>query len=156
MRLYIIRHAAAEQRNYDKDFQRVLRRKGHLQLGKMSRFLKKNSTSSLSVHISSSSRTRETYNGIEAALGKNTASYHDELYHASLQDLLDFIWSINLSQTDLAIIGHNPGLSALVTYFTGDENHLKTGGMVIVDFPFESTEELSKDCGEIIEKFRWG
>lgn len=155
MRLYIIRHAAAEQRNYDKDFHRILRRKGQLQLAKMTKFLLKHQSPKIDTHISSSQRTQQTFDGIKIALNENKPEYHDELYHASLQTLLDFIWSLKTENKDIAIIGHNPGLSALSTYFTGKDNYLSTGGIVIVEFPFNNSAELSKDCGEVVGKFRW-
>lgn len=155
MRLYIIRHAAAEQGNYDRDFHRVLRKKGHNQLPKMTRFLLKHQSANVDIHVSSSDRTRETFEGIQFAFNGVNPTFHEELYHASLQTLLDFIWGLNTENKDIAIIGHNPGLSALSAYFTEKEGYLSTGGIVIVEFPFHKTVELSKGCGEIVEKFRW-
>jgi phosphohistidine phosphatase len=154
MRLYIIRHAAAEQGNYHKDFHRVLRTKGQQQLPKMSRFILRHPPKQLAAYCSTSQRTKQTYEGIKLGLNNESITFHDELYHASLQDLLDFIWGCDTQGKDVAIIGHNPGLSALATYFSGEEIFLRTGGIVVLEFPFESVRELSQDSGEITDKQR--
>lgn len=154
MRLYIIRHAAAEQGNYHKDFQRVLREKGENQLPEMTRFLLKHRHHLMDVHLSSSRRTKDTYNGILMGLNENSVHYHETLFHASLKTLLDFIWNCGTENKDIAIIGHNPGLSDLASYFSGEDIYIRTGGIIILDFPFEKSTELSKECGEIVGRFR--
>lgn len=154
MRLYIIRHAAAEQGNYHRDFHRVLRPKGQQQLAKMTSFILRHPPKELITYSSSSQRTKETYEGIKNGLNSETITFHDELYHASLQDLLDFIWGCDAQDKDIAIIGHNPGLSALATYFSGEEILLRTGGIVVLEFPFEDARELSQECGVVVGKWR--
>jgi phosphohistidine phosphatase SixA len=72
---------------------------------------------------------------------------------AGLEDLLQFIWNLK-TQNDLFIIGHNEGLSELVSYFSGSFIHLKTCGYIQLEFECESSEEKSKDCGIIRESFR--
>ena len=69
----------------------------------------------------------------------------DHLYHASVQTLLNEISKVS-SETNVAyVFGHNPGLSDLVTYLSGEPTMLKTCCVAILELQVDNWDELSQD-----------
>ena len=61
-----------------------------------------------------------------------------QLYLASLDDLLDIIFSQEAGFTSLMLVGHNPGLTAFANYLSpGVTNNVPTAGVVSVTFDRE-------------------
>jgi phosphohistidine phosphatase len=88
---------------------------------------------------------------VEKELSKIT--FKDELYLASLQELLTQIWESD-SESDLFIIGHNEGLSDLASYFSGENILLQTCGFIRLQFNAQTRKEWSKDLAQIIDSYR--
>ena len=62
----------------------------------------------------------------------------NKLYLASLDDLLDVIFSQETGFTSLMLIGHNPGLTAFANYLSpGVTDNIPTAGVVSVTFDRE-------------------
>ena len=62
----------------------------------------------------------------------------DSLYLASLDDLLDIVFSQEIGFNSLMLIGHNPGLTTFANYLSsGVTNNVPTAGVVSVTFDRE-------------------
>lgn len=154
MKLHLLRHAKTEKiSSSGKDFDRKLMDKGIRQSVEMLKFLKSQSFENTNLFCSSAERTKETFDLVCSKLNLNSVSFHHELYLARLEDLLQFIWNLK-SEKDIFIIGHNEGLSELASYLSGSNIQLKTCGYFQLKFEFASSEEISRDCGIILESYR--
>lgn len=154
MKLHLLRHAKTEKfSSSGKDFDRKLMEKGIRQSTEMFKFLETKSFENTNLYCSAAQRTKETYELVCSKLKLNHISFHQDLYLAGLEELLQFIWNLK-SQKNIFIIGHNEGLSELASYLSGSNIQLKTCGYIQLEFECESSEEISKDCGIIRESYR--
>lgn len=154
MKLHLLRHAKTEKfSSSGKDFDRKLMEKGIRQSTEMFKFLETKSFENTNLYCSAAQRTKETYELVCSKLKLNHISFHQELYLAGLEDLLQFTWNLK-SKNDIFIIGHNEGLSELASYLSGSNIQLKTCGYIQLEFECESSEEISKDCGIIRKSYR--
>lgn len=58
----------------------------------------------------------------------------DRVYANTLLDLLAVVRELPDDAGSTLVVGHNPGLSALVTELSGDDTDLKTGQVAVVDW----------------------
>lgn len=153
MKLHLLRHAKTEKQSVSgKDYDRKLLKKGIQQSNEMLKFLKTNSFKNTILYCSDAQRTRETFQIACSNLEFDEVSFHHELYLASLEDLLQFVWNQN-SKKDVFIIGHNEGLSEIASYLSGTHIQLKTCDYVLLQFECDSSDEISIDCGIIQQRY---
>jgi len=154
MKLHLLRHAKTQvAASSIRDFDRKLLPKGIAQSDAMGDFLKLNVGIDIPVFCSASTRTRQTLGIIQEKVPFRHAVFTDVLYHASLNTLLDFVWSVE-GKTDFMIVGHNEGISELATYFTDKFISLKTCSYICIEFDADSWEETSKGLGTEVDAFR--
>lgn len=152
--LYLLRHAKTNQVSpTGRDFDRSLLPKGIRQGNTMSDYMNQLALDVPTVWVSGAKRTRETFDLIQSNLLQSDVSYHNDLYLASKTTILQKIWK-NEDNAPLLIIGHNFGISDVLSYLTGQFYELRTCGFVRIDFPFDSWEEISQDTGTIGLDFR--
>jgi phosphohistidine phosphatase len=73
------------------------------------------------------------------------------IYEASQQQLLKIINSIDNDFDKVAMFGHNNGVTDLTVYLTdADIFNIPTSGMVLISFPFDDWNMISKGTGEVI------
>ena len=73
-------------------------------------------------------------------------TFLDDLYHASAEHLEDFLQR-NLSEESILVVGHNPGLSDVVSHLTHRDIYLRTCDLIAL----ESKENHSK----LLWNLRW-
>jgi phosphohistidine phosphatase len=153
MILHLIRHANARNKSTSgKDFDRTLSVKGGVEAIRLQTFVNKIELSNTDIYISSSQRTMETSSiALTNELFSN-AVYLDELYLASSEMLLKFIYELN-TEKDILLIGHNEGISSLASYLTNQYIGLGTANYVGIDFPFLNSNLISKGTGTIVRFF---
>lgn len=143
-RLYIIRHGKAEDPNFSKrDFDRNLVERGKQDALRIANDIVQNSTFDDNTLVVSSSANR----AIETAeLMCPTFHYPTdqikqavEIYEAHHLDILKVINEVPDHVATLLVFGHNPGLSALVSYLTDDYAELKTANTAYLEFPDNMT-----------------
>ncbi|MBW7866852.1 MAG: histidine phosphatase family protein [Brumimicrobium sp.] len=152
MKLLLLRHGDAENKSTTgKDFDRKLS-----EVGRRQALLVKEQIDALnflhdaSIYCSNAQRTKDTWNIIKGET-IDTATYKDELYLASLNQLLTFFWE-NKQPNNMLFIGHNNGISELASYLLNENVVLPTCGMLLIDFPtFTSFSEISKGTGTLIK-----
>ncbi len=128
-KIILIRHADAVD-NHTLDSERTLSTLGEEQLVLLKEnFAALNLSNELPVYVSSSLRTQKTLNAIQDVLSIKRIYVENKLYLASKDTLLNKIQSQSHEMTDIVIIGHNPGLSDLVSYLSFTEHHCETASI---------------------------
>nr|MDD3720328.1 histidine phosphatase family protein [Candidatus Gracilibacteria bacterium] len=154
-RLIIVRHAKSGFKNTNMiDFERPLSDKGIEEIKFISKILKKLELKTDLILCSSAVRTRETLEGLWEELdGENEKVVYDKGiydYHMSetLDYYLDLISKVNDKNNVLVIIGHNPFVSRLTGFLSGNENlGMGTLGVAIIDFDIEKWKEVREIKG---------
>jgi phosphohistidine phosphatase len=122
--LFLVRHAEAETANYGmKDVERSLTPDGEVMASKMGKFLAKVITSTDHILSSISMRTRQTTALLAEQLQYNPVQveFTEELYEASTRILLRVINGLSDEYKKVVIVGHNPSITYLAEYVTGNE-----------------------------------
>lgn len=114
--LTLIRHAHAETGLNKSDIERSLNQIGHQEAEKQSNILPINEHALLL--ISPANRTKETAAYWLKKQPKLRHLFVSELYNADLDTLLNCIES-HFDEEHLVVIAHNPGISELYQFFTG-------------------------------------
>ena len=115
MNLYLLRHAKSSWESYEDDHDRVLSERGRNDASTLGEYLHKNNINFENTLCSSSQRTRETISIINEVSPHsiNEINYLDSLYHATSNKIKEIIQ--NYSNKSLLIVGHNPGVSELIS-----------------------------------------
>jgi len=122
-RIYILRHGKAEE-SYDKaDFERELIDKGERKTKKIAKYLSTKNLSIDLVLVSLAARTQQTADIIreDLSISKKKIQLEKALYLASLNSILEVIYAIPDHIENIILVGHNPGVSSLATYLSGEE-----------------------------------
>ncbi len=162
-RLLLFRHAKAEQAIPGaSDQARTLTDDGRGDAAAMGRYILKHIFRPDRVQVSPSTRTRETWAAIAAALGKPPeADFDARVYDATPQSLLAVIQGAAASAHTLMLIGHNPGLHELAQLLvaTGDidtrerlREKFPTSGLAIFDFALKNWGDIHARSGRL-ERF---
>ncbi|MCR9171772.1 MAG: histidine phosphatase family protein [bacterium] len=150
LQLHLLRHAKTEQMSpTGRDFDRPLMKKGLLQRDDLKHFFK-SITNIDHVWCSSAQRTRET---LEALEGLPQPTFYDELYLCSHKDMLKMLWESKLDG-NILIVGHNFGISDLVSYFCDSDIELRTGQYACITFDTNSWAETFGGTGTIAQLYR--
>lgn len=153
MRLYLLRHAhPLAAATHQPDFERELSPSGLRQLPKIAGDIIKrtNSFSNLVIYSSTARRTRQTVQGVIGNISGIKVKYLHELYLPKREQLLDFVNNLSTSK-DILLVGHNPGLSQLASYYSGEQISLSPGDLITLDFSVTHSDGFSKDTAVIIE-----
>lgn len=152
MKLHLLRHADPEIGIRQKsDFDRKLSSKGLMQLPKISTTLKKRTDlfKHLEIYSSPSKRTKQTVEGATEGVSGLKINYSEELYLPTIDKLLSFLNHLNTSN-DILIVGHNPGLSQLASYFSGQQIVLSPGDLISLYFEINHSDGFSMDTASIV------
>ena len=134
-RILILRHAKAlslASDNFFKDKDRSLSKKGREDASTIGRMLSKENLGINILISSDAARTKETSEIIEHSLNISTTEYTDKLYNASLTDMRNMISKLNDTINTIMIVGHNPTISFLVEYLTGEQAYLSTANVALI------------------------
>jgi phosphohistidine phosphatase len=151
--LYLLRHGEAEPGiGPIGDFKRVLSKNGKSHINQLSKDLKNKHTTFDLILVSPSFRTSQTANIISDYLSSKKTVVVDEIYEAEALGLLNLLNNINESVEKLLLIGHNPSLSSLVSYLTGNNSiNLFPGMLAVVEVVVEEWKQLGQNTGILKE-----
>ena len=136
--LWVVRHAAAEHSSGVPDFDRSLRPKGHREAKRMQRWLAAQPEPASLVVSSAARRAVETARYVARGFGlsDDALATDHELYGASAGTLLQALRQLSPSADNVALVGHNPGVSDLVGVLIGSWSmDLPTCGIVALTCP---------------------
>lgn len=131
-RLVVLRHAKSDWSHEVPDHDRPLAERGRRDAPAAGRWIAANvGTVDLAV-CSTATRAQQTWQ----LAGVSTKDVRDEprIYEASTGDLLDVVQGFPDEAATVVVIGHNPGLSMLVSALSGVRTELKTAGIAVLEF----------------------
>lgn len=134
MKLYFLRHAKSSWDDHHlDDFKRPLSDRGLRNSLMLNTFLKSEKIFFDTVYSSSSVRTEITCSvGLEGVFEFNKITFLDDLYHASAEFLKDFL-SNKAQGESVLIVGHNPGLSQIMSYLLKKDIYLRTCDLISLE-----------------------
>jgi phosphohistidine phosphatase len=153
-RLYLIRHAKSSwaEAGLD-DFDRPLNHRGKADAPFMGRRLSGHGVRPDFIVASPAKRARKTARIIAEALGFAEESIHldSALYMAEVPALLETIAGVPDSTEELALVGHNYGITDLAEWLTGRSiGNIPTCGAVGIEFDCRSWSELKEGSGRLL------
>ena len=147
--IFLIRHARAELGEIDgKDIDRILTDEGCADAMRMGKKFQDEGHSPDVVLASTAQRTRETANYIceQVAFETSQIEFTDDLYESSVRILLGVINQLSDHSNKVWIIAHNPSISYLGEYLTGEiVNSLPPCGVLHLSTIANSWSELSQN-----------
>lgn len=148
-----MRHGEAETgAGYQRDFDRKLSPAGSYKLQRLAKVLEERQLQLGLLIKSPSYRTMETASIITQSLYVKEQQIHESIYESSVDTLLDLIQTLPEQHAEVMIIGHNPSLTSLLAYLTGDfDLSLSPGMMAVLSFDLPEWKMLSKGTGYLNE-----
>lgn len=136
--LWVVRHAAAEHSIDKRDFDRSLRRKGRKQAESMERWLPTQPDPASLVVSSAARRAMETAQHVVQGFALSDDALHADkaLYGAGPGTLIEALRQLPPGTGNVALVGHNPGVSDLVQVLLGSSfPDLPTCGIAVLTCP---------------------
>jgi phosphohistidine phosphatase len=147
--LLIVRHAKSDWDDPKlSDFQRPLNSRGHKNAPEMAHRLLKKKIVPQQIVSSPAKRaiTTAEYFAEELGIKKSAIVQEPAIYEASAGTLL----RVDNKYDFIALFGHNPGVTNLVTDLCdADLFNIPTCGVILIEFPFDDWEMISKATGEV-------
>lgn len=154
MKIHLIRHAKTEHSSFSgKDIDRNLMGKGIVQANVLALYLSERRVGDQHIWCSAAARTRQTAAIVFHTQVSQAITYFDELY---LCDSAVYLAKINafVDSNELVIVGHNDGISELVSYLCGESTHLRTAEYVCIELTVATWREVSFGTGILRDQFR--
>jgi phosphohistidine phosphatase len=149
--LHLIRHAKAEENTGQyKDYFRPLTSNGMMEAARIANQLKADGVKPDHIIASPAERTTRTAEIFADQLGFESEKivYIEQLYDGRMQEYLNIINAIDNSHKNVLLIGHNPIISYMAEYLTGEElGDVPTSGVVSMTFEQDSWNLVSKKAG---------
>lgn len=151
--LYLLRHGeSAPVNSVSGDIGRNLTSPGREKLLQLAKLLKRRNINFDHLVVSPAKRTLETKSVLESELGDLDFEIDESVYEGSPRALIDAICRQPEECKSVLLIGHNPGISAVASYFTGENFiSLLPGMMAIIYFNLEDWQLLSANSGTLME-----
>lgn len=156
--LVVLRHAKSswDDPSLD-DHDRPLARRGRKALPLLARRLEEAGPTPDLVVCSSAQRARETLAGVQASLGDVAVRVEPELYMAGTDELIDRLRTLPAEAATVMLVGHNPGLQALILELaaTGDQlervrGKFPTGGLATIELDVETWQDVAPGTGRLV------
>lgn len=153
-RLYIIRHAKSDWSEEGlSDFDRGLNKRGKRSLPLMGGYLVEERIMPQLILSSPAKRAKKTaqelawYVGIES----NKIRYDEELYEATLETLLEKVRLIPDRISCAFLVGHNPGLTELAEFVSGEQvGNIPTCGVLGIELYEEDWQSMGSKAAKIV------
>lgn len=151
--LLIIRHAKSDWGNAGlSDFDRPLNKRGRANAPEMAQRLVAQGIRPDLMVSSPALRafTTATFFAEAWKISVDDIQKEPNIYEASSRTLLSIINSLPNQYAQIALFGHNPGLTDLVNYLDGHIDNLPTCGVVLIEFPFDDWQLVSAGTGKVV------
>ena len=154
--IYLVRHSYASKNFQGRDYDRPLKTKG-IEVAKfIGEELHKNHIHPDFIIASEAVRTFETANILSDEVGypENKVITDKKLYEANEADMLNKINRIDNKYQTVFMVGHNPTISGMVSYLSGESPIILSPGSVIgISFDLNQWGLISFNTGKIIDRF---
>jgi phosphohistidine phosphatase len=158
--LLLLRHAKAERsRPGERDHDRRLAERGRNDAPRLGVYMAKHGYLPDRVVVSTSARTRETWNlAADAMPGKPKVVFEERVYESTPSALLQVIKETGPKVRTLLMIGHNPGMHELAVQLiaTGDidmrqqlQEAFPTSALAVIEFKLDGWDKLHSQAGRL-------
>ncbi|UJP64271.1 SixA phosphatase family protein [Mongoliitalea daihaiensis] len=153
--LYVLRHGESQPSNYEGDYHRELTVYGKNQVQFLAEKMRNKNLPVELVLCSAAKRTKQTCIYILQELAIPKVTFLDELYECDLMTLLQELRKVENAVDHLMLVGHNPGVSALVSYLTGEFFlSMNPGDLVVLSLEIGEWNFLAQDIAIISDNLR--
>lgn len=152
--LYLLRHAKSSWDDPSiSDFERPLNIRGKSDAPLMGKEMVKRKWIPDFMLTSSAKRASSTAKKIadELDFPRKEIEESDTLYEAHYSAYLNLIVGTKNKYESMLIVGHNPGISRLTYYLTGENVDFSTCTLAKIEFDTEDWQEISFDSGKLKE-----
>jgi phosphohistidine phosphatase len=149
-KLLLIRHAKAEKETSVKDIDRPLKYIGIQDATFMAEHLKENAIIPQFIVSSPALRTKTTAEIFADHFSLPDPQFNKSIYEASQSALLRVINQLPKEYDFIALVGHNPGISQILYYLTGEVKEVHTATTAVIDFETNNWEEISEESGKLV------
>src|SRR5690606_16009316 len=152
-KLTLMRHGEAETGiGCQGDFNRAITGNGIIKLQRLNLVLKQKEAKFDLLLKSPALRTMQTAQLISENLLVDEEIIEDAIYESSVDNLLEIVQFVPNRFENILLVGHNPGISALLVYLVGDFNiSLLPGMMAVINFDLPNWNMISRGSGSLIE-----
>jgi phosphohistidine phosphatase len=149
--LLVLRHAKSSWDDPGlKDFDRPLNGRGLRAAPLIGRFIRKQKIAPDLMLCSPALRARETVALVREAGRLDAPLRFDErIYEASAERLCEVITQIEERVNQALLVGHNPGLEELISFFTGEAKRMATGALAQLTLDVEKWGKTREGCGRL-------
>ena len=156
--LYVLRHGqAAPEAEAGTDHERELTPRGHAEAQRAAKHLRGRAEPPTLVLASSAERARQTAEHCVAVLPGAELMLLEGLYLAEPPSYLAALAARAEPHEAVLVVGHNPGLEALIYVLTDRSEHLATASLVEIALSIAAWTELSgvaPGFGRVVNAFR--
>jgi len=157
--LYVLRHAqAAPEGEAGSDHERELTSRGQAEAERTAQYLSQRAKLPSLILSSSATRARQTAEHCAEALAvAPQLTILEGLYLAEPPSYLAALAARAEPHDAVLVVGHNPGLEALIYVLTDRSEHLATASLVEIALPIAAWSELSAVApgfGRLVDAFR--
>ncbi len=149
--LFLLRHAKSSWDDPNlSDFDRPLNERGQKTAPKMGKVIAEKKVKPEIILCSPAKRTIETLElVIESSKLRSDIAYEKRIYDASTRTLLEVLRAQDPEITSILMIGHNPGLSDLLTELTGESEHFPTAALAKIQLHIKSWNGIKDGAGKL-------
>lgn len=152
--LYLCRHAKSSWADPGQDdFDRPLNERGQRDAPLMARHFKQRGEPIDLIVSSDAARAQATAKAFSHEFRMDGERFKLEhgLYHASVQTIAQVVAALPDSAQRVMIVGHNPGFSEAVAYFSSESlGELPTCGLARIDFVASEWRATGRDLGTLV------
>lgn len=157
-RLILLRHAKSDRPAGIRDLERPLNPRGRRAAPLIGQYMAKEGLRPDRAVISTSTRTRETWDAVREAIGNPPSEFVEAIYEAPAEALLAVIRSAPDDSTSLLLVGHNPGIQDLAMALVGSgpealqrqlSTEFPTAALAVIDFDVADWADIRRRSGEV-------
>lgn len=150
--LLLVRHGKSDWGNLDlKDFDRPLNKRGKENAPEMAERLINRGFKIDQIVSSPAKRAKSTAKYFAEAYQIDQIQFEESIYEANTTALLKVVNGLNDAADQVVMFGHNPGFTDFANELSGaDIYNIPTAGMVLISFPFDSWQMVSKGTGDLV------
>lgn len=148
-KLLLVRHAKASHDTGYSDFERPLKTIGIQDAEMMADRLHAGKSIPQVLVTSPSLRTLTTANIFAEHLSLPEPTPIANIYEAGTKTLLNIINELPDKYEFIGLVGHNPAVSDILNYLTGQVNDMPPGAFAVLEFEFDSWKMVSEFTGKL-------
>lgn len=150
LELFLIRHAKSSWKDLAlDDFDRPLNKRGKASALFMGDLLRHKAIQPDIILSSPALRAESTSKSIAKALNKPKLVFHNDIYDASKQDLINLLKTMEIQHQTIFLIGHNPSLNALAYELVEFNHNIPTCGIVHIKLNCNSWNHIDASVAKL-------